>query len=674
MTINELSKKLVKNNISQYYLLIFSITISVTMVTSLSLIIFSPVIQSNITKGGGVYDQAISALILSLICCMLFVLYANILFMKYKSREVGVFLSLGMTRKNIIKILIRELVLIFPLSIVLGILLSIPFTYFFWQVVCNILNITLPLKLSMGGVLIGFATGFSMMLFQRLAIRRYINKSQIMKLIAIDKAPEMKFSENKYSGILYLVLTIVCVICWYLSTSSIMFPNVKLMPLIFASFTIIFLYFTMKALYTFGNLLRKIKPSIYYSNIIFYSFLRVKNRQYTNAFFSVIILVGITIFMSISSFIPILALDEISDVLNPTDFSFRKTFDQNNEVDNQVIYDIADKSGISIYDLHQVNYLVLARQELDGYYWEMVVIDEKEYSERFDEDIDVEQGHFVMISPNKLDASRSIYDEIEGFSVGSEFSLMLERQAFYHEVLFVGGAAARGEYFILDSSDYNLFSKNSKATAFESHVSLKVSDWINSERFYNDLNDYLTGSNENGLKIRGSIIEQYYDGIEPVFVAPDQIKESDIYNSNYTLSARVKGRIYKTQRGIFSMLFVHIAIMSFIFSSTILYVKVVNTSWRDKSVLDSLLLLGERTKKIKSIITKQLLLIYGVTSLLGVGLGILITSLTSWGYLFSSIYIKYSILIACSYLVIQLCIFTIVRHIKIRERIKFIMN
>lgn len=672
MTIKDISKKLVVKNIKHYYMLGFSVIMSITMITSLGLIIFSDSIQANITKGGSVYDQAVSALFLALVCSIFFVLYSNQLFIKYKSKEIGIFASLGMKRKNIRSILLKELSMILPICIILGLILSIPVSFLFWRVVASLLRLDIGFKLGYIGLLLGSSVGLVIIVAQRTAVTIYIKRTQIIKLVSAENIPELKLKENRFNGLVYLFMTIIGTVAWYNCTVAIWFPNVSIMATLFAVSTIIFLYLTMKNMFTIGNLFKHYAPKYYYKNIVFFSFLKIKNKQYTNTFFSVILLVAITIFMSISSFIPVVALEEISDLLNPYSFSFRRTYDQNSTVEKEAVEALAQENDITITSYSSIDYLVLARQEIDGYYWEMVVIDEAEYNNVFNRNIDVKKGQFAMVSSNKIDEKRKFYDLIEGYVIGSDYSQVLKRQLFIHEVLLVGGAAARGDYYILDSKDFSRFKERSRKEAYESLDFFDVEDWRSSENFFNQLNTLLIKSNEKGLKIRGSLVGQYYDNSKEVFVKIDEIKESDIYNSNYTLSARIKGSVYKTQRGIFSMLFVHIAIMSFIFASTILYVKVVNTTWRDQKVYANILLLGEKRKKIKSIISKQLLLVYGTTTVLGIAFGVLVTLLTSYGNLFSDIYVKYSISIGSIYLLIQFICFLCVRNTKLKQNLNVI--
>ncbi len=236
-----------------------------------------------------------------------------------------------------------------------------------------------------------------------------------------------------------------------------------------------------------------------------------------------------------------------------------------------------------------------------------------------------------------------------------------------HKMLLPGGAADREDYYIVDSSDYNYFKTNSKKEAIETQVLFNVLDWKESSDFYSALDRHLIRSNDKGLKVRGNIIGNYFYNEKNKFVKYENLTEKDYYITDYALSAKVRGKVHKNQRDFFSMLFIHIAIISFIFASTILYIKVINISWRDNEVYRNINLLGEKKKNIKKIITNQLLLVYGFTTTVGIAFGLLVTILMYYGNLFVNVFVEYSLWIGFVYLIFQLCMFLCIRNKYIKK-------
>lgn len=51
----------------------------------------------------------------SMLGIIVFLVYADSIFLKYKSREIGIFLSLGIDRRSVQKIVVKEYTLLFNL-------------------------------------------------------------------------------------------------------------------------------------------------------------------------------------------------------------------------------------------------------------------------------------------------------------------------------------------------------------------------------------------------------------------------------------------------------------------------------------------------------------------------------------------------------------------------------
>ena len=63
----------------------------------------------------------------------MFLIYANSLFLKHKSRETGIFLSLGIDRRSVQKIIIKEFTILFQIAAIGGLLLCVPLAYLSWS-------------------------------------------------------------------------------------------------------------------------------------------------------------------------------------------------------------------------------------------------------------------------------------------------------------------------------------------------------------------------------------------------------------------------------------------------------------------------------------------------------------------------------------------------------------
>src|SRR5699024_10780730 len=103
MSINRMIWQSLKKNIRNYYLYVFALVFSVALYFSFVTLQYDPALEetSNTVKG----SAAIGAgSILLIIIVAVFLLYANNLFIKRRSQEIGLFQLIGMTKGKVFRI------------------------------------------------------------------------------------------------------------------------------------------------------------------------------------------------------------------------------------------------------------------------------------------------------------------------------------------------------------------------------------------------------------------------------------------------------------------------------------------------------------------------------------------------------------------------------------------
>lgn len=130
MTLNEVIKKLAKQNIKRYLLFCVSIVFSVSMLGAFGVLLYSSTVTNVLVAGGSTQTFAVAMYAFTMFGMAIFLMYANSIYMKYKMDEIGVFLSLGMKMKPVMNMLNREFCLLFCISAFIGLLLSIPMRFY----------------------------------------------------------------------------------------------------------------------------------------------------------------------------------------------------------------------------------------------------------------------------------------------------------------------------------------------------------------------------------------------------------------------------------------------------------------------------------------------------------------------------------------------------------------
>lgn len=121
MTLNNVWDKLRKKNKGNYKQFEFCIGFAVLLISSYLMMLCSPLIQKTLPEGGDSRKQVYLIFGIAIVGCMIFTLYATGLFLRYKSREIGVFLALGAEKGKLSKALFVELTKIVSYCTVTGI-------------------------------------------------------------------------------------------------------------------------------------------------------------------------------------------------------------------------------------------------------------------------------------------------------------------------------------------------------------------------------------------------------------------------------------------------------------------------------------------------------------------------------------------------------------------------
>ena len=122
-----------RKNRGQYALLAGCSFFSVLLITAYVCMMRSPTILSVLPEGGDSRKQVMMVFVLAVIGCAVFTAYAAGLFFRQKSRETGVFLALGATRRQLQREMGKELAVISLGSCAAGAALGGPLAWGVWQ-------------------------------------------------------------------------------------------------------------------------------------------------------------------------------------------------------------------------------------------------------------------------------------------------------------------------------------------------------------------------------------------------------------------------------------------------------------------------------------------------------------------------------------------------------------
>lgn len=151
MTFSRLARNNVRGNLHRYVAYFLACIVSVaTFYTFLSFIVSDAVRSGYIVGGGraGLNPALIGVDVVVVIFSFLFILYSTVAFIRSRKKEFGLLTLLGMTERDLRRMVFQELGLIAGSALLVGLLGGILFSRLFFMAMANLLEIGSPIPFS----------------------------------------------------------------------------------------------------------------------------------------------------------------------------------------------------------------------------------------------------------------------------------------------------------------------------------------------------------------------------------------------------------------------------------------------------------------------------------------------------------------------------------------------
>jgi len=191
MSINHLILQNLKKNLSNYYLYIFALVFTVALYFAFVTLQYDPALdQTEGTVKGAASIRAASILLLAIVT--VFILYANNIFIKRRSTEIGLFQLIGMTKGKIFRILSLENLILYFGSMLLGIFLGFAVSKLIMMILFSITGVDTEavLKLSTEALIQTTAVFAVIYLLIMLMNYAFIKRQSILSLFRVQSSTE----------------------------------------------------------------------------------------------------------------------------------------------------------------------------------------------------------------------------------------------------------------------------------------------------------------------------------------------------------------------------------------------------------------------------------------------------------------------------------------------------
>lgn len=638
---NNITAKLRRKNIQNYYILLFCTALSVMLVTSFALMYFSPTVQKVLPVGGDSRKQAILIFAIAIAGCVVFTTYASSLFLKYKSREFGIFMALGEKKKSLKLILLKELGIIIPLASLVGLILSIPLSFGIWKIFQLFIVDTKEMVYQFS--FIGIIFGIIFCVFVTICIfllgTKFIKRSNVIDIITEQQKNETTKEVKSWYGMLGWIMIVVGILLGYAVPSIVVrifkfhLPSIWNLTYIIS---LIGLYMVMLHAVAYSK--KGKNPKKYYKNIVSTNMMRFTGRQTVRNMCVIAFLIAGALFATFYAPATMTsAFTEISE--RPIDYTFFYKSNEN-QIGKDEIYKLASKHNVEITEFYETSSISLITDGIYKDYDESGKIietyheklgmenfySESEFNRITKQNIDVKPGeYYTIISKNSHDGywthkddlsliTHPITDVSEKLSYGGDVS---------YSPLVINGMSS----YILSDEDYERLIEDIGSNNSYNYVLFNV---VNPDKTYEFAKEL-----KNEIILRSSketaVIPSYDDFSKSKALENGEEYWADNYKIELTTDNNqlfldwkyypqfnvLNSQDLVKNMAVFLMLFIYISIICFAAVAIIAYTRSITIGLDNKALFMDLKHLGANKKYIETTIKKQLSKIFIYPTVVG---------------------------------------------------------
>lgn len=242
MSFNQIVIKNLRRSIQHYSMYVFSITMSVMLFFGFVTLKYSDDLKG--LQSGVKPDTGIKiGITLLTVIIVIFLLYANQLFIKRRSREMGLYQLIGMTKREVFKIFALENLVLFALTVISGTILGFFSSKILLMILYKIIGVNQEAHLDFSIQALLQTVILMIVIYIIISIQNYIfiKRKTILTLMNEHHATDTKIKKIKLYELIFGAIGIIMIISGYY-LSSVLFDNSKgMIDLYTRMLTILFL-------------------------------------------------------------------------------------------------------------------------------------------------------------------------------------------------------------------------------------------------------------------------------------------------------------------------------------------------------------------------------------------------------------------------------------------------
>lgn len=616
MTFKDVAVKNFKFNFRRYFAYFLCSSFSIMILFMYSTLLFNNELTKKLMDTP-IYDMMKVSLIVIGTFSFFFISYAHSSFMKSRNREFGLFLTLGMTKKDIGIIIKVENSFIILISLIFGLIAGTVFSRLFFMVVTRILQLKgINYILNYNSYALSIGVFLLIYIIVILLTKIYTNKLEIIELLKNSRKAEINKLKHPIIGLLGIASLVASFILMHLTFTEVIFKNQLPMIAVYIIMCLVGVYLCISQ---FGSMIihfsRRRKKG-YYKNIISITEINHKFNQYKKVLYVVSILSGAAIFFIGLTFSLYINTNDFIENRYPYDIMYVET-SKENKLPEEELNKILNNGKTSLTESKSVDFIQMElykienteKKEYELFSRKITIYSEKEINKLLSKKIDVVKGQAITSKQSK--EVNPWYEENEVIKLEDAKNHKTYKFDFQQEIygsLVNYNANSRYDTIfgiILDDEDYNNLLKDNEICNFRL---FNFKDWKSTESIFSNLMSKLKKSNgfleeDNLWKPNGT---WEFNDLEPL----KPISKLMMYDS------------FLEFNGFYLFVMCFIGSLFFLSSGVVLYFKVYTDLEDTKIRYKKLFKIGITDCEMKKVISKELKPIFYLPVALGSMLGI----------------------------------------------------
>ncbi len=551
-----------------------------------------------------------------------FIHYANQLFMKKRKKELGLFVSLGMTNRDVFKLVLIEHALVAVASIMTGLLLGTATAYLFFVSFIQMTkmeDVFFQLQPSMYlTALIVYLVIFSLAVTSSLY---FIAKKNIIEHLRSDQIKESHVFRSPALGALGFVFIVISIVGMYGVYAS----GVGDFIYLWAMLTFIGLYLVFNQVMSLVIRFSKKNNDFYYKRLMMISSLDYKFKQLTSVMMLVSMMIMITVIYS-TVMLSQAKMNETNHFeLNPFDIAFT----YQGSPPHDWLYGLIEGEQNEVTEHESVSvftYEKLSSQWIDTFRF----MKESDFYQLTGIKLDLEEHAYVLFVNDQIDLNQEDINFQGDFTMegdGENFQFVKQDEYAGRVLNFFY------ELYVVNEKTFNELVRGFDGEVVHVHM-LNVDDWQETAVGAKQLEAHLEKRRQNG--------------------EPSEL--SDRSNSDlYMIQAKSINDTSTTDQLTF-MVVACLSVIFFIASFMLLYLNILYEADREKNKYEKLKLVGMTGTELKRAVRSELRIIFFTPTAVGLILAFLYVTAMVYdmgGFFRTPIVSSYFFAISFGYLAVQ---------------------